>query len=149
MKLYRNWIINEIARVMTKGEHTNERTYVRDRPYIPSTTSLCEGITSKTPLQCLNHNKVRFRTISVANLNFLMSEIFLLIAIKCIKAKIWTLSELMSAGSCMRNQRNAQISQSVSNQLYPAKKSSFFEIFRKLRFTPIFSALKLMKYTFL
>ena len=34
--------------MMTKGEHTNKRTYVhkfvRDRPYIPSTTSLCEGI---------------------------------------------------------------------------------------------------------
>ena len=28
MKLYRNWIINEVARAMTKGEHTNERTYV-------------------------------------------------------------------------------------------------------------------------
>ena len=49
MKLYRNWIINEVARA---GEHTNERTYVRtyshtyvrDRPYIPSTTLLCEGI---------------------------------------------------------------------------------------------------------
>ena len=26
--------------MMTKGEHT----YVRDRSYIPSTTSLCEGI---------------------------------------------------------------------------------------------------------
>ena len=34
------------------GEHTNERTYVRmyshtyvrDRPYIPSTTLLCEGL---------------------------------------------------------------------------------------------------------
>ena len=25
VKLYRNWIINEVARV---GEHTNERTYV-------------------------------------------------------------------------------------------------------------------------
>ena len=25
MKLYRNWIINEVARA---GEHTNERTYV-------------------------------------------------------------------------------------------------------------------------
>ena len=45
MKLYRNWIINEVARA---GEHTNERTYVRtyshtyvrDRPYIPSTTLL-------------------------------------------------------------------------------------------------------------
>ena len=52
MKLYRNWIINEVARAMTKGEHTNERTsermyvrtYVRDRPYIPSTTLLCEGV---------------------------------------------------------------------------------------------------------
>ena len=51
MKLYRNWIINEVARA---GEHTNERTYVRtyshtyvrDRPYIPSTTLLCEGIIS-------------------------------------------------------------------------------------------------------
>ena len=54
VKLYRNWIINEVARA---GEHTNERTYVRtyvrtyshtyvrDRPYIPSTTLLCEGIT--------------------------------------------------------------------------------------------------------
>ena len=50
MKLYRNWIINEVARA---GEHTNEHTYVRtyshtyvrDRPYIPSTTLLCEGIT--------------------------------------------------------------------------------------------------------
>ena len=49
MKLYQNWIINEVARA---GEHTNERTYVRtyshtyvrDRPYIPSTTLLCEGI---------------------------------------------------------------------------------------------------------
>ena len=49
VKLYRNWIINEVARA---GEHTNERTYVRtyshtyvrDRPYIPSTTLLCEGI---------------------------------------------------------------------------------------------------------
>ena len=49
MKLYRNWIINEVARA---GEHTNERTYVRtdshtylrDRPYIPPTTLLCEGI---------------------------------------------------------------------------------------------------------
>ena len=52
MKLYRNWIINEVARA---GEHTNERTYirtyshtyVRDRPYIPSTTLLCEGIIKK------------------------------------------------------------------------------------------------------
>ena len=51
MKLYRNWIINEGARA---GENTNERryvrtyshTYVRDRPYIPSTTLLCEGIIS-------------------------------------------------------------------------------------------------------
>ena len=55
VKLYRNWIINEVARA---GEHTNERTYVRtyvrtyshtyvrDRPYIPSTTLLCEGITN-------------------------------------------------------------------------------------------------------
>ena len=49
VKLYRNWIINEVARA---GEHTNEctyvrtysHTYVRDRPYIPSTTLLCEGI---------------------------------------------------------------------------------------------------------
>ena len=52
VKLYQNWIINEVARAMTKGEHTKERTYVltyshtyvRDRPYIPSTTLLCEGI---------------------------------------------------------------------------------------------------------
>ena len=33
VKLYRNWIINEVARAMTKGEHTNERksvlTYIR------------------------------------------------------------------------------------------------------------------------
>ena len=51
VKLHRNWIINEVARA---GEHTNERTYVRtyshtyvrDRPYIPSTTLLCEGIIS-------------------------------------------------------------------------------------------------------
>ena len=28
VKLYRNWIINEVARAMTKGEHMNERTYV-------------------------------------------------------------------------------------------------------------------------
>ena len=58
MKLYRNWIINEVARA---GEHTNERTYVRtyshhtyvrDRPYIPSTTLLCEGIISRTPRHC-------------------------------------------------------------------------------------------------
>ena len=49
MKLYRNWIINEVARAMTKGEHTKNirtytHTYVWDKPYIPSTT-LCEGIT--------------------------------------------------------------------------------------------------------
>ena len=48
VKLYRNWIINEVARAMTKGEHPNEHTYshtyVQDRPYIPSTTLLCEGI---------------------------------------------------------------------------------------------------------
>ena len=44
MKLYCNWMINEDARAKTKGEHTNERMYVRDRPYIPSTTLLCEGI---------------------------------------------------------------------------------------------------------
>ena len=48
VKLYRNWIIIEVARAMTKGEHTNERTYshtyVRDRPYIPSITLLWEGI---------------------------------------------------------------------------------------------------------
>ena len=48
VKVYQNWIINEVARVMTKGEHTYKRTYVykfvRDRPYIPSTPSLCEGI---------------------------------------------------------------------------------------------------------
>ena len=70
VKLYRNWIINEVARA---GEHTNERTYVRtyvrtyshtyvrDRPYIPSTTLLCEGITKgltnccvyATPKECL------------------------------------------------------------------------------------------------
>ena len=41
-------MINEVARAMTKGEHTNARTYahtyVRDRPYILSTTVLCEGI---------------------------------------------------------------------------------------------------------
>ena len=35
--------------MMTKGEHTNKvhtyaHIYVRDRPYIPSTTLLCEGI---------------------------------------------------------------------------------------------------------
>ena len=28
VKLNRNCIINEVARAMTKGEHTNERTYV-------------------------------------------------------------------------------------------------------------------------
>ena len=46
MKLYRNWIINKVARA---GEHTNERTY--ELTYIrtgqtlyPSTTLLCEGI---------------------------------------------------------------------------------------------------------
>ena len=58
VKLYRNWIINEVARA---GEHTNERTYVRtlshtyvrDRPYIPSTTLLCEGIKKVIPNQQL------------------------------------------------------------------------------------------------
>ena len=38
VNLYQNWIMNEVARGMTKGEHTNVRTYVgtyvRDRPYI-------------------------------------------------------------------------------------------------------------------
>ena len=57
VKLYRNWIINEVARAMTKGEHTNERTYertyIRDRPYIPSTTLLCEGIKTK----CLRNSR--------------------------------------------------------------------------------------------
>ena len=28
VKLYRNWIINEVARVMTKGEHMYEHMYV-------------------------------------------------------------------------------------------------------------------------
>ena len=28
VKLHRNWIINEVARAMTKGERTNVRTYV-------------------------------------------------------------------------------------------------------------------------
>ena len=54
MKFYQNRIINEVARAMTEGEHTNERTnvrmyvhtYVRDRSYIPSTTLLCEDIIS-------------------------------------------------------------------------------------------------------
>ena len=30
LKLYWNWIINEVARVMTKGEHTYLRTYGTD-----------------------------------------------------------------------------------------------------------------------
>ena len=55
VKLYRNWIINEVARA---GERTNERTYVRtyshtyvrDRPYIPSTTLLCEGIKNEVTI---------------------------------------------------------------------------------------------------
>ena len=41
MKLYRNRIINEVARAMTKGEHTNERTvrtYVLT--YIPTGQTL-------------------------------------------------------------------------------------------------------------
>ena len=29
MKLYQNWIINEVARAMTKGEHTYVHTYIR------------------------------------------------------------------------------------------------------------------------
>ena len=29
VKLYRNWLINEVTRAMTKGEHTNKRTNVR------------------------------------------------------------------------------------------------------------------------
>ena len=29
VKLYRNWIINEVARGMTKGEHTDVCTYIR------------------------------------------------------------------------------------------------------------------------
>ena len=29
VKLNRNWLINEVARAMTKGEHMNERTYIR------------------------------------------------------------------------------------------------------------------------
>ena len=50
MKLYWNRIINEVARAMTKGEHTYVRTYVWDRPFIPSRTSLCEGIISRLAL---------------------------------------------------------------------------------------------------
>ena len=30
---YRNCIINEVARAVTKGEHTNERLYVKVRTY--------------------------------------------------------------------------------------------------------------------
>ena len=30
VKLYRNWIINEVARAMTKGEHMYVRTYGTD-----------------------------------------------------------------------------------------------------------------------
>ena len=44
VKLYRNWIINEVARAMTKGEHT----YVRmGQTLYPSTTVLCEGLISE------------------------------------------------------------------------------------------------------
>ena len=44
MKLYRNWIINEVARA---GEHTNERTYVLT--YIRTGQTLYpEGIIKKT-----------------------------------------------------------------------------------------------------
>ena len=67
LKLYRNWIINEVARAMTKGEHTNESTYVRtfththvqDRPYIPSTTLMCEGITSTTKYRLHENSRRR------------------------------------------------------------------------------------------
>ena len=42
MKLYRNWVINEVAKGMTKGDKTYVRTYkhthIRNRPYVPSTT---------------------------------------------------------------------------------------------------------------
>ena len=44
VKFYRNWIINEVARKITVGEHT----YVQDRPYIPSATSLCEVIITRS-----------------------------------------------------------------------------------------------------
>ena len=44
VKLYQNWIINEVSRAMTKGEHTYVHTYVWDRSYIPSTTLLRKGI---------------------------------------------------------------------------------------------------------
>ena len=42
MKLYQNFIINEAARAMTKGEHTYVLT-----GHSPSTTLLCEGIIIK------------------------------------------------------------------------------------------------------
>ena len=47
VKLYQNWIINEVARVMTKGEHTYVRTYIRaygTDPIAPQQLFLCEGI---------------------------------------------------------------------------------------------------------
>ena len=46
MKLYRNWLVKEVARAMTKDEHTYKHTYVWHRPYILSTTLSCEGIIS-------------------------------------------------------------------------------------------------------
>ena len=41
--------------MMAKGKHTNVRTYVRDRPYIPSTTLLCEGIHVNIKRQAIAH----------------------------------------------------------------------------------------------
>ena len=87
VKLYRNWIINEVARA---GEHTNERTYVRtyshtyvrDRPYIPSTTLLCEGIITRslngldiTHLGSL-HTLVKIHLMVIEILSFIRSVLF-------------------------------------------------------------------------
>ena len=88
VKLYRNWIINEVPRA---GEHTNKRTYVlptyshtyvRDRPYIPSTTLLCEGIMrtcvickAQVPCPCSRSlgSKVNLRGLWGHLLTFLVS----------------------------------------------------------------------------
>ena len=43
-----NWIINEVAKAMIKGEHTYIRTYIHStgQTLYPSTTPFCEGLIS-------------------------------------------------------------------------------------------------------
>ena len=67
VKLYRNWIRNKVARAMTKGEHTNERTYIRTYGIL-----LCEGIISMVfTVTHQVYNKKMIITFTIAQAKYL------------------------------------------------------------------------------